>query len=62
MWTEATRSRMARIEKQTKRYSTDLTDEEWSLIEPLMPQKAPTGRPRGSVSVRASLIIAAVLP
>ncbi|KAA0675754.1 IS5 family transposase [Azospirillum brasilense] len=46
MWTEATRSRMARIEKKTKRYSTDLTDEEWSVMEPLMPQKADTGRPR----------------
>jgi putative transposase len=46
MWNDATRGRMARIEKKTKRYVTDLTDEEWSLIEPLMPKKAGTGRPR----------------
>lgn len=54
MWTEATRSRVARIEKKTKRYSTDLTDEEWCLIKPLMPQKADTGRPR-SVDLREVL-------
>jgi putative transposase len=29
MWTPATRGRMAEIEKKTKRYPTDLTDEEW---------------------------------
>lgn len=28
-----------------KRYPTDLTDEQWSLIEPLLPQQK-TGRPR----------------
>lgn len=54
MWTEATRSRMARIKTQTKRYLTDLTDEERSLIEPLMPQKAKTGLPR-SVDLREAL-------
>src|SRR6516225_3533060 len=30
MWTPATRGRMAEIEKKTKRYPTDLTDEEWA--------------------------------
>lgn len=37
---------MAKIEKKTKRYASDLTDEEWSFVEPLMPKKAKTGRPR----------------
>ncbi|OYD84828.1 hypothetical protein CHT98_07935 (plasmid) [Azospirillum brasilense] len=37
MWTEATRGRMARIEKKTKRYSTDLSDKECFLMEPLRP-------------------------
>ena len=30
MWTAANRARMAAIEKKTRRYPTDLTDEEWS--------------------------------
>src|SRR3990170_1089607 len=46
MWTEATRGRMARIEKKTKRYPSDLTDEEWSSIEGLLPQPAKRGRKR----------------
>jgi len=33
MWTPATRGRVAEIEKKTKRYPTDLTDEEWVRIE-----------------------------
>jgi hypothetical protein len=33
---------MAAIEKKTKRYPSDLTDEEWSSIEPLLPQRAET--------------------
>jgi hypothetical protein len=37
---------MADIEKKTKRYPTDLTDEEWSQIEPLLPKPAKTGRRR----------------
>lgn len=45
---------MAKIEKQTKRYPTDLTDEEWSRIEPLLPQVAKTGR-RRSVDLREIL-------
>ena len=46
MWTAANRGRMADIEKKTKRYPTDLTDEEWSRIAPLLPQPGRTGRPR----------------
>jgi transposase len=37
---------MAEIERKTKRYPTDLTDEEWSKIEPLLPGPARTGRRR----------------
>jgi transposase len=47
MWTEQTRGRMARIEKKTKRYPSDLTDEEWVQIVPLMPKASRRGRRRG---------------
>src|SRR5258706_2573208 len=45
MWTPATRGRMAEIEKKTKCYPTDLTDEEWARIEPFLPGAAKSGRP-----------------
>src|ERR1700760_3474018 len=45
MWTPATRGRMAKIEKKTKRYPSDLTDEEWARIEPFLPRASKTGRP-----------------
>jgi putative transposase len=45
MWTPATRGRMAKIEKKTKRYSSDLTDEEWARIRPFLPGASKTGRP-----------------
>jgi len=35
---------MAEIERKAKRYPTDLTDEEWARIEPLLPKPAKTGR------------------
>src|SRR5215207_1859910 len=35
MWTRSNRGRMADLAKKTKRYPTDLTDEEWSKIAPL---------------------------
>jgi putative transposase len=54
MWSRATRGRMARIERKTKRYPTDLTDEEWSRIEPLLPPISTTGRKR-SVDLREIL-------
>ena len=41
MWARATRGRMARIEKKTKRYPSDLTDEEWSAIGPVLPMHFP---------------------
>lgn len=37
---------MAEIERKTKRYPTDLTDEEWNRIEPLLPRRSMRGRPR----------------
>jgi transposase len=46
MWTEQSRGRMARITKKTKRYPSDLTDEEWDRIAPLMPKPGRRGRPR----------------
>ena len=46
MWTEQSRGRMAEIARKTKRYPSDLTDEEWSWIEPLMPKPSRRGRPR----------------
>jgi putative transposase len=47
MWTAANRARMAAIEKKTRRYPTDLTDEEWSQVEGLLPKSRKTGRRRG---------------
>jgi transposase len=37
---------MAKIERKAKRYPTDLTDEEWSKIAPLLPDAARIGRRR----------------
>ena len=42
----AERGRMAQIARKTKRYPSDLTDEEWERIAPLMPQPGRSGRPR----------------
>ena len=47
MWTPANRGRMARTEKNTKRYPSDLTDEEWERIAPLLPKPAKKGREPG---------------
>jgi len=44
MWTQTNRGRMAEIEKKTKRYPSDLTDEEWARIGPLLPKPAKKGR------------------
>lgn len=45
---------MADLSKKTKRYPTDLTDEEWFRIEPLLPPSGKTGRKR-SVNLREIL-------
>jgi transposase len=46
MWTASSRGRIAEIERKTKRYPSDLTDEEWERIAPLMPRPGRRGRPR----------------
>jgi putative transposase len=43
MWTPATRKQHSR---KTNRYQTDMTDEEWRVIEPHLPAASSTGRPR----------------
>ena len=43
MWTPTTRRQHSR---DGLRYETDLTDAEWALIEPLMPEPNQRGRPR----------------
>ena len=35
---------MAGFEKRSKRYPTDLTDEEWLFIQPFLPPVAKRGR------------------
>ena len=45
---------MAVIERRTKRYPTDLTDEEWAQIAPLLPPPAKRGR-KPEVDLRAVL-------
>lgn len=42
MWTEITRRKHAR---KGLRYSSDLTDEEWAVLEPLVPARSRLGRP-----------------
>jgi transposase len=42
-WTEITRRQYRR---EGLRYASDMTDAEWSLIEPFMPEASPIGRPR----------------
>lgn len=42
-WTETTRPHYVR---RCPRYASDLTDEEWALVEPLMPSPNRIGRPR----------------
>ena len=36
---------MAEIERKTKRYPTDPTDEEWAMVEPAMPKPSHGPRP-----------------
>lgn len=46
MWTEPHRARQAKQERKVKRYPSDLSDQEWQAIEPLLPSPAITGRRR----------------
>ena len=43
MWTAATRKNYSR---KTARYQSDVTDEDWRVIEPHLPPARTTGRPR----------------
>jgi transposase len=43
---------MAKIEKKTKRYPSDLTDDEWERIAPLLPKPGKKGR-KPTVDMRA---------
>ena len=43
MWTEITRDQ---YERKRRRYASDATDKEWSLIAPLLPPAKLGGRPR----------------
>ena len=43
MWTPTTRKKHNR---KANRYQTDVTDEEWRVIEPHLPAAKGTGRPR----------------
>jgi transposase len=45
MWTEITRLKYGR---EKLRYASDTTDEEWSMIEPLLPPANELGRPRST--------------
>ena len=54
VWTRATRGRVAKTERRTKRYPTDLADEEWCRIELLLPPCGKTSR-RRSVDLREVL-------
>ena len=44
MWTPTSRKQHIR---NTSRYQTDVTDQEWRVIEPHLPVASSTGRPRG---------------
>jgi len=44
MWTKASRGRTVELEKRTKRYPTDLTDEGWEIIDPSLPPPPQRGR------------------
>ena len=42
MWTDITRAKHAR---KGLRYSSDMTDAEWEVLEPLIPPRSRLGRP-----------------
>ena len=53
MWTKEHRERQLAFERG-RRYPTDLTDEEWAQVEPLLPKPAKRGRKR-AVDLREML-------
>ncbi|SES10240.1 Putative transposase of IS4/5 family [Sphingobium sp. YR768] len=46
MWTKQSRGRLAQIARKTKHYPSDLTDEAWDHLSPLMPKPGCRGLPR----------------
>ena len=42
-WNRTTRKDYKRNDK---RYESDVTDQEWAIIEPMLPEQGPMGRPR----------------
>src|SRR5687768_2754193 len=54
-WTEITRLQYRR---DGLRYASDMTDEEWSLIAPFMPERRRLGRPR---AVDLRMVVDAIL-
>lgn len=54
MWTRESRGGMVEIARKTKRYRSDLTDEEWDRIQPLLPRSPKRGR-KPSVDLRETL-------
>jgi transposase len=47
MWTKEHRAKAVARTRELKRYPSDLTDDEWAVIAPLMPAASRIGRPRG---------------
>ena len=41
-WTEITRPN---FDRDAMRYASDLTDDEWAVVEPLLPARSKQGRP-----------------
>lgn len=54
-WTETTR---AQYRRESLRYASDLTDDEWKIIAPFMPERRHLGRPR---KVDLRLVVNAIL-
>jgi putative transposase len=46
MWTKEQRARQAAFER--RRYPTDLTDQEWQVVQPLLPPASTRGRRPGT--------------
>src|SRR5471032_1311334 len=51
MWTQENRGRMANIARKTKRYPTDLTDEEWERMNRCCPNRRSVGAKSASTVV-----------
>jgi putative transposase len=54
-WTETTR---AQYRRESLRYASDVTDDEWKIIAPFLPERCPLGRPR---KVDLRLVVNAIL-